>query len=247
MSYIQNYYMVGDTIEVEKVHSGRYGKRIPVSIKTKPTSEAVRRVNFRNKRKKLRRVIQNNFTEEDFHIVLTYRKENRPAVEQAKKFLRSFHGKMKRRYQKCGAEYKWICVTEYRTAVIHHHLVINSIDGVNMVKLLKECWENGHVNISPLYEDMDVEGLAEYFLKETKDTARKKKYEGVSQPSAYHASRNLKPVRKITKVIHASEWRKEPKPVKGYYIDKNSVASGVSELTGYGYQYYRMIKVKRRD
>ena len=247
MGYIQNYYLVGNTIEVEKVHSGRYGKRIPVSEKTKPTSEAVKRVNFRNKMKRLRRLIQNNFTEEDFHIVLTYRKDNRPQVEEAKKLLRSFHGKMKRRYEKYSEEYRWICVTEYRTAAIHHHLVINSIEGVNMIKLLKECWQQGHINITPLYQDIDVEGLAEYLLKETKDTERKKRYEGVSQPSGYNASRNLKPVKKITKIIRSNEWRKEPMPLKGYYIDKNSIASGVSELTGYGYQYYRMIKIKMRD
>ena len=66
--YIKNTYYVGNTIEIEKVHSGRYGKRIPVSAKTKPTSEAVQKVNFRNKKKKLRRLIANNFTEEDYHL-----------------------------------------------------------------------------------------------------------------------------------------------------------------------------------
>lgn len=230
MAYIRNYYMVGDTIEVEKVYSGRYGKRIEVSKKRKPTTEQMQKVNFRNKVKHLRRMMQNNFTEDDYHLVLTYRKEGRPDIETSKKYLRNFHEKMKRRHQKLGMEYRWISVTEYRTAAIHHHLVINSIENTDMIKLLKECWPYGHINITPLYQDMDVEGLAEYFLKETKDTTRKKqRYEGVKVPPAFSHSRNLKPVKKITKIIRAAEWRKEPKPIKGYYIDKNSITIGISE------------------
>lgn len=185
MAYIENRFFVGGTIEVEKVYSGRYGKRIPVSEKTKQTPEAVRKVNFRNKVKHLRRLIQNNFTREDYHLVLTYRKEDRPEVEKAKKMLRNFHTRMKRRYQKLGQEYKWICVTEYRTAAIHHHLVINSIKNVDMIRLLQECWQSGHINITPIYQDMDVEGLAEYLVKETKDTTQKRKRGEKHSPSLW--------------------------------------------------------------
>lgn len=174
MPYIKNTYYVGDSIEVEKVHSGRYGKRVPVSEKKKPTAEAAQKVNHRNRVKKLRRLIANNFTEDDYHLVLTYRKDERPDVEGAKKLLRNFHVKMKREYKKLGTGYKWICVTEYRTAAIHHHLIINDAPGV--IKILKECWPHGHVNITPIYTDMDVEGLAEYLLKETRDTKQKAGY-----------------------------------------------------------------------
>lgn len=188
--YIKNSYYVGNSIEVEKVHSGRYGKKIPVSEKVKPTTETVQKVNFRNKVKKLRRIIQNNFTEDDWHLVLTYRKDNRPEMEEAKKILRSFHGKMKRRYQKNGDEYKWICVTEYRTTAIHHHLVVNNTE--DLIRILKECWTYGHINLTPLYEDMDVAGLAEYLLKETKDTTQKKKFGGISQPPCLFSVQKFK-------------------------------------------------------
>lgn len=174
MPYIKNTYYVGNSIEVEKVHSGRYGKRVPVSEKYRPTSESAQKVNYRNKVKKLRRLIMNNFTEDDYHLVLTYRKENRPDLRTAKELLKSFHGKMKRRYAKAGIEYKWICVTEYRTAAIHHHLIIP--DAPELVKLLKESWPHGHINLTPIYGDMEVEGLAEYFLKETRDTRQKATY-----------------------------------------------------------------------
>jgi hypothetical protein len=181
MMYIQNIYHVGNAIEVEKVHSGRYGKRVAVSEKIKPTSEAMEKVNRRKRETKLRRLIQNNFTGEDWHLVLTYRKDKRPDVEQAKDILKSFHAKMKRRYQKSGEEYKWICVTEYRTAAIHHHLVINNTK--DLMKILRECWPHGHVNLTPLDENGDVLELAQYLLKETRDTKRKSKYNLKQPPS----------------------------------------------------------------
>lgn len=192
MPYIKNTYYVGEDLEVEKVHSGRYGKRVPVSEKKKVTSEAVQKVNYRNRVKKLRRLIMNNFTDSDYHLVLTYQKELRPDVEGAKKLLKKFHAKMKREYQKMGIEYKWICVTEYRTAAIHHHLIIN--DAPEVIKILKECWPHGHVNLTPIYADMDVEGLAEYLLKETRDTRQKAAYVkshscdgvGLKQPPSIH-------------------------------------------------------------
>lgn len=209
--YIMNMYYVGDSIEVEKVHSGRYGKKVPVSEKVRPTPETVKKVNNRNRVKKLRRLIQNNFTDGDWHLVLTYRKENRPDVEQAKKMLRSFHGKMKRRYEKRGESYKWICVTEYRTTAIHHHLVIN--DTADLIHVLKECWPYGHINLTPLYGDMDVEGLAEYLLKETKDT-KKKKEKGISCPPCLFSFQKPKARKKSNKDHRGGKLEKGAKAVK---------------------------------
>jgi len=96
---------------VEKVHSGRYGKRIPVSKKSRPTSEAMEKVNFRRKVAKLRRLIANNFTDEDWHVTLTYKKQSRPDLKQAKAYLGKFHAKMKRRYAKAGVELKTMAQT----------------------------------------------------------------------------------------------------------------------------------------
>lgn len=253
MPYIMNIFYVGGHIEVEKVHSGRWGRRVPVSEKKKPTSEAVQRVNHRNRIKELRRLILNNFTEDAYHVVLTYQKDNRPDAKTAMKLLDSFYGKMKRRYKKLGIEWKRITVTEYRTAAIHHHLIIPDASGI--IKLLKECWPHGHVNLTPLYDNMDIEGLAEYLMKETRETKQKAKYmkkhtsgEAIpNQPPSYTKSGNVKHPRKVTKVIGAKDWRKDPKPLKGYYIDKDSLAEGVSELTGYKYQYYRMVPIRRRE
>ena len=49
-----------------------------------------------------------------------------------------------------------------------------------------------------------------------------------------------------TEVVHAKEFRKDPKPVKGYYIDKESVTEGVNRM-GYRYQFYQMVKAERKQ
>ena len=59
--------------------------------------------------------------------------------------------------------------------------------------------------------------------------------------------RNLKkPVEKV-EIIRANTWKEDPKPVKGYELVKDSVKSGVSEVTGYGYQYYMLLRVDKEQ
>lgn len=52
----------------------------------------------------------------------------------------------------------------------------------------------------------------------------------------------VKPIVK-RKVVSANSWREYPQAPKGYMIIPESIEYGVSEITGYPYQYYRMIKI----
>ena len=48
---------------------------------------------------------------------------------------------------------------------------------------------------------------------------------------------------KVTKEkIPAKDFRKNPKPKKGYQIVKDSIVSGISDLTGMPYLFYTQIK-----
>ena len=134
--------------------------------------------------------------------------------------LRRFHGKMKRRYEKAGLEYRWICVTEHRTTNIHHHLIIPNHP--DLLTVLKECWKEGHLNLTPIYHDMDVERLAEYLLKETKNTKQKTRY-GLKQPPClfsvkehqtgekrdrdYPSKRMAKRAKAYKRVLHRQRFR----------------------------------------
>ena len=42
----------------------------------------------------------------------------------------------------------------------------------------------------------------------------------------------------------ANSFRKEPSVPKGYILDRDSYVYGVSEVTGYEYQKYTLIKIR---
>ena len=64
----------GKILEVEKYCSFNYkGKRTVRGPRMEKTSEAVAKVNERNAQKKLSRLINTNFTKNDYHLVLTYK------------------------------------------------------------------------------------------------------------------------------------------------------------------------------
>ena len=235
MPYIKNEYDCGCFIDVEKVFSGRYGKRIIHGEKKKPTPEDVRKVNERNAVKRLRRLIAVNFRPGDYHIVLTYFKDSRPEPKEAAAILKKFLDRMRRWYRKQGHEMKYIPVTEYKRAAVHHHLIINMEEG--SLQEIRRQWKGG-LHPTMLYEEGQYEDLAAYLVKETKLTFRE---EDAPSRLRYSASRNLKKPVKRTKVIKAEKWREIPAPPKGWWIPKDSLVSGISEKTGFRYQYYTLV------
>lgn len=242
MPYIKKRYKFGNRIEIEKVHSGRYGKKGKKhNPKTNPTPEDVAKVNERNQIKKLRRTMQASFEFGSQHVVLTYKKESRPDKEEAHKILKKFLGEMRKEYRKNNSELKYIVTTEYKGKAIHHHIVINELDDTSQCtcsKIVRRVWKHGGTYFSPLWENGEYGDLAAYFVKETKETCKDK-----DNPckQAYSCSRNLiKPEPEI-EIVQADTWMEIPVAEKGYWIDKGSISNGVSAITGYGYQYYTMI------
>ena len=243
--YQQKTYIYGNRIEIDKHYTWRcYNRNEGRQPKTKPTPEAMKKRNDREAIRKLSRLLIQNFTESDWHLVLTYRPENRPDQEGAKKELNHFLRKLRREYKKHGEELRYIVVTEFESKNIHHHIVLNGIS--DMSEVINACWEGGK-HFTPLYQDKDFGGLAEYLTKETRRTFDKS--DAVFR-KRYYCSKNLRqPVVKV-KQVDADSWRKEPKvPARlvklGYVLDKNSVEYGVNEM-GYGYQRYILIRYQRR-
>lgn len=238
MSYLKHLCYLPHSIEVEEVHSSRYGqkgyKRAP---RTKPTKEEMEATNERNRVKKLRRIIATNFDSDDYHLILTYAKDKRPDPDGAKKILQKFIRSLKRAYKRLGEELRYIVVTEYKSSAIHHHIILNGIAGAP--KLIKELWTYGGTHFSPIYPNGDVGELAAYLIKETR-----KSHRDADNPNklSYSCSRNLKkPVIK-TKVVKADTWRKEPVPQAGYQIRKSDIVSGINQM-GYPYRYYTMVPI----
>ena len=124
--YIKKTYITGKVIEVEKIYSRRYHpKNSTRSNRINPTSLEMQKMNERNARKKLRRLINANFELGDYSVTLTYDEFNQTKdPEIAKKDLQKFIRKLRDKMHKEGQELKYVSVTEYGKNTIHHHLVI---------------------------------------------------------------------------------------------------------------------------
>lgn len=187
--------------------------------------------------RKLNRKICANFGEGDYHIVLTYKRENRVPEDESKKELKRFLDNMRRDYRKAESELKYIITTEWRHTAIHHHIILNRIRGTT--EMVRRRWKNGRPHFTPLDDTGDYINLAEYFVKETS----KEKVEGKEKgKQSYSCSRNLVIPKPEVKRIKAKDFVEEPKPIKGYYIIKDSVVNGVTPF-GYKFQYYTMAKM----
>ena len=202
--------------------------------KENPTAEAVQKYNLKKAIRDLAILLNANFSGGDLHITLTYRGDE-PNGEEAKRQLNNFWKRLRRAYRGIGKELKWVAATEYKNKRIHHHIVINK--GIAIEEIAK-IWGNGILRTSVMDESGDYRKLAEYMIKETEKTFRET---DAAQRQRYSCSRNL--VRPITKKeeVSAATMLRKPKPVKGYYIDQDSIYEGTNPVTGMPYREYVMI------
>lgn len=238
--YIKKTYYFKNSIEVEKIHTRRYGKKGGKNNpKVNKTPEAMAEHNRQQAIDKLRRIIKANF-EDGFHMVLTYNKKDRPDARLAYKQKKNFLERLKYHMKKMGYELKYIEVTEYEGKAIHHHLVINSFP--ELIELVREQWPFGQANFTPIYKDEDVSTLAEYLIKERDKTFRDDPF----AKKRYSRSRNLIVPEPKVEIIKSNSFKKQPTVPKGYTLDVDSLVYGVSAKTGYEYQKYTLKRVRRR-
>ena len=244
--YRQIEIICGAALEVIKCHP-RGMRKGTKRQSVQKTPEAIREANMRQSARHLARLINANFRPGDLHVILTYRKENRPDRQQAKDNLDKFREAMRRKYKKAGKELRWIAVTEYKSKAIHHHMIINNVnDGVQTTAdYIRELWRGrGSPKFVQLYDDAEYDQLADYLIKETEKTFREP---DSPEKQRYSCSRNLaqpKVTRKDKQI--KGDWEQDPKPRKGYYIVKDSLYNGVDKL-GYMYQRYIMVKLDPKE
>lgn len=235
--YTKKIYYFQYVIHVEKGFSTRRGNHGSHKGKTNPTPEQMKIYNQNQAARKLNRKICANFGPDDYHIVLTYKPENRLPPDEAKKALKRFLNNLRKDYRKAGSELKYIITTEWRHTAIHHHIIINRIRGTT--EMVRKRWTSGRPRFTPLDDTGDYIKLAEYFVKETS----KEKIQGKEKGhQSYSCSRNLIIPQPKVERIHAKDFVDDPRPVKGHYVVKESVVNGITPF-GYKYQYYTMAKL----
>ena len=231
--------MAGKTLEIEKYYSVRYhAKGESRAQKEKPSSEAVRKINLRRAVKKLRRLMNANFQDGDYLIRLDFFKEKPKDSIEMQKLIQKAIRKLKNEYIKSRQELKYIYVKEVGPKGSRHvHMMVNKCDS----DLIRRCWPYGGIHIDPLTSNGQYSKIAEYFVKYSERT---EKTEERLIGKRWYASRNLvKPVVK-KKPILACRFREKMHVPKGWYLEKESIRSGISEITGYEYLSYTLIKSK---
>ena len=187
MGYFKTSVEAGATIEVTKSYTKRVGVKARGG-KEKPTAEEIEKVNQMNAERTLRLKINNNFGVDDPFITLTYRKDERPEPEKAKKDIKKLIDRLRKEFKKVGVDLKWVCVTEYLNKAIHHHLLINHIEGQDVCKWVRRLWKYGRPDFKYLDDTGQYKDLAAYLIKETSKTYKAK--DGAKK-QRYSCSRNL--------------------------------------------------------
>lgn len=252
MPYVERVTKAGNTIEIERYFTSRYKKKgISRGDKVKPTKEEQEKVNTRQAERKLRILINANYGYGDYHLVLDYiRRKGEPdrTPEQMRQDIDVFLRECRKEYRKAGLEFKYIHVMEIgKKGARHHHLVVNKID----TEILQRCWYKayeGHnrVKVFPLDDSGNYAELASYLIKYT--GTHKKGTDGALQGKRWNCSKNLvRPEPEYHIISDREYFKKEPKAIKGYYVDKNSVSMGVHspEYYGYGYLRYTLVNLSK--
>lgn len=251
MPYVERIVRAGKTIEVERYFTSRFKKKgIERGDKVKPTKEQQKKINTRQAERKLRILMNANFGYGDYHLELDYiRTKGQPdrTRQQMRQDIDIFLREARKEYKKAGLELKYIHVMEIgEKGARHHHLVINQID----TKILQECWYKayeGHnrVKVFPLDDSGNYAKLASYFIKYA--DKHLKDAEGL-QGKRWNCSKNLVRPEPEYRIVTDREWFKsEARPIKGYYVDKDSVSKGVHSPEYYGYGYFRYMLVKLEE
>lgn len=244
--YMKRTIKYGNRIEVRKYHTFRCpgkGERARGERK-QPTKEQMAAANERRAVKKLKMLMIENFGAGDWHLVLTYAKDNRPDATGCRKLLRKFFERCRKLYRAAGVPLKYIMVTEWEAKAIHHHIVISDIPGIHRV--LQEIWKEGGIHLTPLYQNKEFDDLAEYLTKETRKTFQRS---DSPMKQRWTCSRNLKRPEVHTEQVNTGSWKEEPSVPKsleqeGYVLDKTSIVADVDAM-GYPFQEYTMIRYEK--
>ena len=137
------------------------------AAKSKASSAARQRINFRCACRKLELILAANFGTRDIVLTLTYRDADLPAdKDEAVRHMRRFVRTLRDARAQVGESLRYVYVTEskHEHGRWHHHMVINGTG--NDIEILRRLW-NGADDVQ--MEPIDISGyagLAEYFTKE---------------------------------------------------------------------------------
>ncbi|WP_299448178.1 hypothetical protein [uncultured Phascolarctobacterium sp.] len=224
----------------------RIGKR---SKKKNESAPKQKNLNDKNARAYFRRLCKTNFVKGDYHLTLTYDKDNLPeTIERAEQLVKNYLRRVARfRANNNLLPAKYIYVTEQSsTGRIHHHLLIS---GDMDRQQLEDMWKLGYSNADKLRPNK--KGLANIIAYLSKDPKGRKRW---------HPSRNLKKPEytvsytktSMLKYEQLSLWPEDSEATKEYCEKQNKgfelteFVKQYNEITGTWYMY-AMMRRKETD
>lgn len=254
MAYWLDTWTFPNSIEYEYKFAGDYGaKGEKRADRKKATPEQIKKQNQLNKEKRMRRVIKANFLSEDYWMTLKYPEGTRKKIEEVKYELKKFIDDMRKEYKKRSEIFKFVYRIEVgKLGGIHVHILLNRINSKPDTDLIaKELWTVGNISYETLYDFGGYKKLANYIVKppkeDTYDQLNLFDEKEQKQFIKYSSSRNLirpEPERKVYRRWTVKRLIGEGlKATEGFYIDKDSIVTGVNKYTGMSYLQYTECRI----
>ena len=260
MAYVLKKVYAGRTVEIEKYYDfknnrGIGEKRMP---KMELSPEAKLELNERQAEKKLRRLMNANFTNDSWYLTMDCIREDGEEYatkDEMKQMLESFQRKCRAFWKKHGSELRYISVMAVGSrSARHFHLVLSECSGIDykeMRKALQDIWDNvylkgtkkkrSYIHLENLYGD-NYGDLAAYFIKQAKVTMAAV---GHKIGNRWNASKNLKKPVVIKRIIeNRRAFKQEIKVPKGFYIDEKYTDRGIGKAEYGGYEYCRYVLIR---
>lgn len=163
--YREQIYECGDYLEVNIFPA--FKKAQSRGKRAKVTSEVQARLNEHNAEQQLIRLLNANFSGDDYELHLTYTDENLPEDDDiAARDIKNMMRRCKRLYHKSDIELKYVYVTEGGVGETRYHYHVTLSGGVDRTEL-ERLWGYGYANCRQLqFNENGVEGLAKYVTKQ---------------------------------------------------------------------------------
>lgn len=241
MAYIERRVYAGKTVEIKRYHTRQQKSKGQPRIRKEPTTEERQKSNLKQAEEKLRQKLNENFSENDLLVTLSYSKENgnkTRTAEQMKEDKKLFFRELRKKYKAEGGEMKFVYVAEIGPlGSRHHHVVLSGIDP----KIIKDCWPYGFADFKYLDKSGNYKKIASYFIKYSEKTFRTV---GKLAGQRYSCSRNLRePKVRKTVITKADTFAKNVRAPKGFYLDKESERFGV-DMYGNVFHQYILVRLE---
>lgn len=206
--------------------------------------QSQRNLNNKNTIKKLIRLLNCNFTDNDIWATFTYDNNHLPSsIEEAQKNMVNYLRRLKTYVKKHNfEELKYIYVTEYddsdsKKIRVHHHIVMNFKDR----DVAEKMWNGGSRTQSKRLQpdDFGLEGLARYILKDPRGKKRYTVSKNLSKPIITIADSKMSRA-KVLKIVEKQIDAKQffTSAYKGYYFTDMKIS--FSDYVAGAYLYVRM-------